>query len=190
MKPFRAAFSVLPSKRTAWVSPERLPSTSAPWRARHRTCSLATAWPASGALSPFQCFRTKKLDPRRVRELFTREREGHAPLVNFCKRNDPRPQPPDRSNPARRAPGRPKALRSFGGWLCSFRSTTNRDVTGQGLFLRIPQISSLHHDRSRWRLCPNPIGSGTSCRKFVTANGWSLHPQLDTRLASIFSNSP
>jgi hypothetical protein len=57
----------------------------------------------------------EKLDLWRVRRLFTHEREGHAPLVDFCNQNDPRPQPPDRLNPARRAFGCPKAPRSFGG---------------------------------------------------------------------------
>jgi len=29
-------------------------------------------------------------------------------------------------------------------------------------------VGSSHRDRSRWKLCPNPIGSDTSCRRLVT----------------------
>jgi hypothetical protein len=64
---------------------------------------------ASGARSPLRCSRTKRLDPRRLRGLFARGREDHAPRVDFCNRYDRRAQPPDRPNPAHRARGRPRA---------------------------------------------------------------------------------
>lgn len=64
--------------------------------------------PASGALSPLRCSRTKRLDPQRLRGLFARGREDHAPLVDFCNRYDQRAQPPDRPNPAHRAWSRPQ----------------------------------------------------------------------------------
>jgi hypothetical protein len=36
-----------------------------------------------------------------------------------------------------------------------------------------PLPASRRRDRSRWELHPNPIGSGTSCHKPVSAGGWS-----------------
>jgi hypothetical protein len=81
--------------------PKCLPSTSAPEGTRHRARGLATGEPASSALSFRECLRTSKLDHSRIRGFFTSGRDGHALLVNFCNRNDPRPQPLERTNPAR-----------------------------------------------------------------------------------------
>jgi hypothetical protein len=81
--------------------PKCLPSTSAPEGARHRARGLATGEPASSALSPRECLRTSRLDHQRIHRFFTRGRDGHALLVNFCNRHDPRPQPLERTNPAR-----------------------------------------------------------------------------------------
>jgi hypothetical protein len=36
-----------------------------------------------------------------------------------------------------------------------------------------PREGPSSRDRSRWKLYPNPIGSGTSCRKPVSAGSWS-----------------
>jgi hypothetical protein len=39
------------------------------------------------------------------------------------------------------------------------------------------QARSLRLDRSKRRLSPNPISSGTFCRKLVVMHGWSaIHP--------------
>jgi hypothetical protein len=78
-----------------------LPSTSAPEGARHRARGLAAGEPASSALSLRECLRTSKLDQSRIRRFFTHGRTGHTLLVNFCNRNDPRPQPLKRPDPAR-----------------------------------------------------------------------------------------
>lgn len=85
--------------------PECLPSTSAPEGARHRARGLAAGEPASSALSPRGCLRTPRLDQRRIHGFFTRRRDGRALLVDFCNRNDPRPQPLERPNPARGVSG-------------------------------------------------------------------------------------
>jgi hypothetical protein len=81
--------------------PKCLPSTSVPEGTRHRARGLATGEPASSALSPRECLRTPKLDHPRIHRFFTCGRDGHALLVNFCNRHDPRPQPLERTNPAR-----------------------------------------------------------------------------------------
>jgi len=52
------------------------------------TPRLCRRGPASGARSPNRCSRTKRLDPPRLRGLFTRGREDRAPLVDFCNQND------------------------------------------------------------------------------------------------------
>jgi len=44
------------------------------------------------------------------------------------------------------------------------QSTASREVTGQGLRSHT-RPSTFHRDRSRWKLCPNPIGSDTPCHK-------------------------
>ena len=41
--------------------------------------------------------------------------KGHAPLFDFCNRSAPRTRPPDRPNPAHRAPGRPGAQQLIAG---------------------------------------------------------------------------
>jgi hypothetical protein len=54
---------------------------------RHRPPPIARLCrraPASGARSPPRCSRTEWLDPPRLRGLFARAREDHAPHVNLC----------------------------------------------------------------------------------------------------------
>jgi hypothetical protein len=96
------AFPFAPASiKCDFPGPKCLPSTSAPEGARHRAHGLATGEPASSTLSPRECLRTSRLDHQRIHRFFTRGRDGHALLVNFCNRHDPRPQPLERTNPAR-----------------------------------------------------------------------------------------
>lgn len=91
--------------KNEFPGPRCLPSTSAPEGTRHRARGLAAGEPASSALSLRECLRTARLDVRRVHRFFTRGFESHTLLVNFCNRNDPRPQPLERQNPAHCASG-------------------------------------------------------------------------------------
>ena len=109
---------------------------------------------------------------------------GRAPLVDFCNRIDLRARPSERSNPAHRTGSRPPAqlfsrvaaldpVRDRSLSEASRWSAASREFTGQGLVARVlsPRIalSASHRDRSRRKLCPNPIDPDTSCRKLVTA---------------------
>jgi hypothetical protein len=137
-----------PRQRGRLGSPKRLPPTSALERARHRTRGLAAAESASGALSPFRCFRTKKLDLRRVRKLFTCGRAGRTPLVDFCNRNNPRPQPFESTKP--RAPRfwSPKSTAQLWRVAALLAKRCQPRCHGSGACPGIHQASSLHPDRS------------------------------------------
>lgn len=99
--------------RNGFPGPKRLSSTMCSAHIRRQRpppiSQLCRCDPASGARSPPRCSRTVRLDPRRLRGFFTRGREDHAPLVDFCNRCDRRAQPPDRPNPAHHTQGRPQA---------------------------------------------------------------------------------
>jgi hypothetical protein len=113
---------------------------------------------------------------------------GHAPLVDFCNRYDPRARP--RSSELRRTTSRspvtqhfsralvPCDIRSSCEWLSSrrrgfplrlARTTASRDVSGQGLVTMTIASHQLLPQRSLAReLCPNPgFVSDTSCRRSV-----------------------
>jgi hypothetical protein len=66
--------------------------------------------PASGARSLPRCSRTWRLDPRRItRAIHPGSRRPRAACRLLQFNHDRRAQPPDRSNPAHRARGRPRA---------------------------------------------------------------------------------
>jgi hypothetical protein len=52
------------------------------------------------------------------------------------------------------------------------------------------QIRSLHLDRSKRRLRPNPIRSGTFCRKLVVMHGRRCHPPGVSDKRTHFTSSP
>jgi hypothetical protein len=102
--------------------------------------------------------------------------EGRAPLVDFCNRNDPRAQLRNRPNPAHHARGRPHAqLSSFHVPGYMKRSAGGRASRHSQPRFHGPEAcegfrrreASPRRDRSRWRLHPNPIDPGTSCRELV-----------------------
>jgi hypothetical protein len=144
--------------------------------------------PASGARSPRRCSRTEELDSRRLRGLFARGREDHAPHVDLCNQYDRRAQLPDRPNPAHRTRGRPQAQlhRSVerrlspppaaprNGWPRPFRSTASREVTGQGAGreMSLPCRAFPQRFLVCGRDYPNPIGSDTSCHELASTQAW------------------
>jgi len=123
------------------------------------------------SFAPQRCSRREELDPDGGDGLFTRGRPDRAPLANFCNRNEMRAQSLDRSSPAHHTEVAFGAAFVAGG-QGPFRSSAGRDNTGQGRLGVNHTRASSHHDHSRWKLYPNPIGSGTSCRKPASAGGW------------------
>jgi hypothetical protein len=102
--------------------------------------------------------------------------EGRAPLVDFCIRYDPRAQLRNRPNPAHHARGRPRPQlssfhvprfveRSAGGHASRHSQPRFHGPEACEGFRR--REASPRRDRSRWRLHPNPIDPGTSCRELV-----------------------
>jgi len=106
---------------------------------------------------------------------------GHAPLVDFCNRNDLQARPNGPRNPITpigrstfaellilrdRSTFRRGPLTVF--YAAMVLSNGSRGFTGQGPFgcIAIDDCFAglLLNDRSLWRLRPNPIGSNTSCR--------------------------
>jgi hypothetical protein len=105
---------------------------------------------------------------------------GRTPPVDFCNRCDPRarPRPPELcSTPPAVARWcsslstgitfRRCGRAADGKLICVSRPVEVPRVRGQ-LGARRPHVGSSHRDRSRWKLCPNPIVSDTPCRKPVT----------------------
>jgi hypothetical protein len=96
----------LASTRSCFPDPKRLPSTNAlstcADRARHRTCDFASRRPASDALSLLLMLSREGARSSTVVTGYSPEVvSDHAPLVDFCNRNEMRAQPPDRPIPAR-----------------------------------------------------------------------------------------
>jgi hypothetical protein len=162
----------------------RLPRSEAPsidkcspprFRGREPATVPTTSPPRAGFrrfFAPLGCSRREELDPGGGDGLFTRGRLDRAPLANFCNRNEMRAQLLDRSSPAHRAKVAFCAALAAGG-RSPFRSSASRDFTGQGRLVVNHTRASSYHDRSRRKLNPNPIGSGTSCHKPASAGGWS-----------------
>jgi hypothetical protein len=145
--------------------PERLSSTSVPKKirsrepsglegTRHRSRGFATDDPASDALSPLERSRAEELDLLSWSgDSSSPGVRGHAPLVDFCNRYDPRAQPgspkPRMTSPtvARRCSHSRDYDLSIAalscGWLRSFRNAASRDVTGQGPHQG--QLASVRH---------------------------------------------
>jgi len=110
-----------------------------------------------------------------------------APRAQLRNRPNSAPPPPWSPNEAASSGHSPKAgsrsadgHRGISGGLAfakptvrrsRFRASTlrtaNRDVTGQGPSGTGPQHGSSPGNRLQRELCPNPIGSGTSCRELV-----------------------
>lgn len=108
---------------------------------------------------------------------------GRTPPVDFCNRYDLRAQPQDAPNSA----GPPR--RSPTAAACSLETDTfrYRARAADGLARRragpaemswarglvrgavSPRLAPSTHDRSRWKLRPNPIGSDTPCRRLVAS---------------------
>lgn len=93
---------------SCFPDPKRLPSTNAPptraGGAYHRTSGIACRRPASGALSLLQMLSPEGARSSTVVTGYSPEVvRDHAPLVDFCNRNEMRAQPPDRPSPAHRA---------------------------------------------------------------------------------------
>jgi hypothetical protein len=154
------------------------PAFAVPFRARHRSRGFATDEPASGAPSlPVALARGARpgafrLSPEGI--------HGRAPPVDFCNRDDPRPQPRTRSNPAHRARSRLRAqlvtssrlsarARS-GGWPPSRKREKPTEIPQLRGERRIFRAS--HRDRSRRGRYPDLYGSDTSCREQVVAQAW------------------
>jgi len=77
---------------------------------RHRSRGFATDDPASGALSPLRRSRAEGLDPSSWSEDSSSSGvKGHALLVDFCNRYDPRARPRTTRTPHDLASGRPPA---------------------------------------------------------------------------------
>jgi len=177
---------------------ERLPRSEAPsidkcspprFRGREPATVPTTSPPRAGFrrfFAPLGCSRREELDPGGGSGLLTRGRLARAPLANFCNRNEMRAQLLDRSSPAHRAKVAFCAALAAGG-QSPFRSSASRDFTGQGRLVVNHTRASSHHDRSRRKLIPNPIGSGTSCHKPASAGGWS---SLRRRCALVFEGHP
>jgi hypothetical protein len=101
------AFPPTSSKAGVVNDPGRLPSTSARsaprplrdvgprTRARHRSQGLAARDPASDALSPPRSVEGVARPRPLPCALHARALPGHAPLVDFCNRNDPQARPAD-----------------------------------------------------------------------------------------------
>jgi hypothetical protein len=125
---------------SCFPDPKRLPSTNASSaradEACHRTCGFACPRPASGALSLLLMLSPEGARSSTVVTGYSPEVvSDHAPLVDFCNRNEMRAQPSDRPNPAHHAevalcaalscPSAWRAIRRFG-WPPSTHFRTPR----------------------------------------------------------------
>jgi hypothetical protein len=126
--------------------------------------------------------------------------KGRVPLVDFCHRNGMRAQPARCLNPAHRLRGRPRIqhfdaaplrLRHQTGGNVPCEDGASRDFMGQGPARRFSQraFGISRRNRSRRKLCPNPIGSDISCRKLVTIWVWK-NPHRRTHRDVPLTNSP
>jgi hypothetical protein len=168
-----------------------LPSTSAPSaplsRGNHEEpATVLTALPpragfrrsfASCAHSRGHPFEAERLDPDALER-------GPSAARRLLQSNNPRARLLDRLNPDQRPRKLPPGCASreappmvLTRWRRSssperacdpseVRGDTSRGVTGQGLAWLSPS-SAPRRDCSRRELCPNPIGSDTSCRDLV-----------------------
>lgn len=195
--------------------PERLPSTDCPQGplsrsrfagTRHRYLGFAAFDPASDALSPPRCSRAEWLDPTPSPKLFASGRvTGPTSPVDFCNQlrspsttdglsepRAPRPRSPASEAVFRTAPPRGKSGRSAGGRAAM--GTANRDVTGQGpvrsSVSALLGLGSFRRDRSRRKLCPNPIGSNTSCREYVATSAGVTAAAGPSMYRGPLTNSP
>jgi hypothetical protein len=152
--PARSAFNI--DMCSAYIRRQRPPPIS-------RLCRRD---PASGARSPRRCSRTEELDSRRLRGLFARGREDHAPHADVCNQYDRRAQPPDRPNPAHHVRGRPQAQLHRVAERRLSPPPAARGTGGRAPFEAQPAESSrvrehrlgrqslavpLHNDRSPWK---------------------------------------
>jgi hypothetical protein len=174
------------SKSTIPSDPRRLPSTNARstnpacarrprTRTRHRSRDFAASVRLPTLFRP-TLPEEEGLD-RAASERSSRPgAHCHAPLVDFCNRNNPQARPTGLRNPAPRS-GRSTfiefrileqvPLGEWSGRVSSHRSADQESrIHGSGAAFRVgglaPSRSGLFHlDCSRWKLCPNPIDSRT-----------------------------
>jgi len=174
------------SKSTIPSDPRRLPSTNARstnpacarrprTRTRHRSRDFAASVRLPTLFRP-TLPEEEGLD-RAASERSSRPgAHCHAPLVDFCNRNNPQARPTGLRNPAPRS-GRSTfiefrileqvPLGEWSGRVSSHRSADQESrIQGSGAAFRVgglaPSRSGLFHlDCSRRKLCPNPIDSRT-----------------------------
>lgn len=136
-------------------------------RARHRP----RAWPPEPG---FRCsfvlrYEEEGLDSAASASSSLAGARCHAPLVDFCNRNDPQARPSDRRNPSWRSHSElsPDA-RSTGSVRRLLTEERSRVVTGQGLMsdfgFWLPSSAPLDPLARIESFAPTRFGSDTSCR--------------------------
>jgi hypothetical protein len=164
-------------KRSGFHGPERLSSTSCPLGVRFRdrlergpATVPRTLPPATGFRRSFALRSEEEgLDPAAFASSSPASARCHAPLVDFCNRNDPQARPwIDGTRSAISHPPLARRARTRkNGSPVPFGATKPRShgsgaVVDRRLAPSIP--SSSRRACARRELCPNPIGSDTSCR--------------------------
>lgn len=169
-------------KRDGFHGPKRLPSTSCPLGTgsrRHLDRGPATG---SRVLPPETGFRRsfalrydeEGLDPAAFASSSLASARRHAPLVDFCNRNEPQARPANRRNPSSQScPSFRWSTDTEERFVSPFQSDEAElsRVRGWNGFaaLAASSPSSSRRACARRELGPNPIGSDTSCRGPVTS---------------------